>query len=249
VPHVELADGPVEYRWIDGSADLAPLVFLHEGLGCAAMWSRFPDQVAAAAGRSALIYSRHGYGGSGQLRGCRPVTYMHHEADQVVPELFAALRIDRPVLVGHSDGASISLLHAAGHPVAGLALLAPHVFVEPETLSGIQAALAAYRDGKLADRLARFHDDPDATFLSWSGIWSSPEFRSWNIEDCLPTVDCPALLIQGMQDQYGTSRQLDVIQKGVTGWTDRVEIEDCGHSPHLDQPEHVADTIVDFVRG
>ncbi|MFI1012558.1 alpha/beta fold hydrolase [Streptomyces sp. NPDC020965] len=247
MPVIELTHGPVEYRRTAGDPDLAPLVFLHEGLGCVAMWARFPDALARATGRSALIYSRHGYGGSGPARVPRPVTYMEEEASRVLPELLDRLALDRPVLVGHSDGASIALLHASERPVAGLVLLAPHVFVEPETLAGVAAAGTSYRDGPLARRLAGFHDDPDATFHSWADVWLSPAFREWNIEDRLPAIDDPVLVIQGEHDQYGTVRQLRAIEEGVGGPVRRVEIAECGHSPHLERPAETREAVVRFL--
>ncbi|MFH0245584.1 alpha/beta fold hydrolase [Streptomyces sp. HK10] len=247
MPEIELTDGPIEYRLIDGPADREPLVFLHEGLGCVAMWGRFPDTLARAVGRPALVYSRHGYGGSGPVDGPRPVTYMHREASRVLPELVERLSLERPVLVGHSDGASIALLYAADRPVTGLVLLAPHVFVEPETLAGIRAARELYRESGLAGRLARFHDDPDATFRSWSDVWLSRAFRDWNIEDRLPHVEAPVLLVQGDRDQYGTVRQLRAVEEGAAGPVERAEIEHCGHSPHLERPEETLEAAVDFL--
>jgi pimeloyl-ACP methyl ester carboxylesterase len=249
VPRTELHNGPVEYRWTHGPARPGPpLVFLHEGLGCVATWKRFPDTVARASGRSGMLYSRHGYGGSGPAPGRRPVTYLHDEATRVLPELLDRLALAGPLLVGHSDGASIALLHAAEHPVAGLVLMAPHVFVEPETLAGIAAARAAYREGGLARRLAGFHDDAETAFRSWTGVWLSEEFRRWNIEGVLPDVQCPVLLVQGDADQYGTVRQLDAIEAGVAGPTRRVVLPHCGHSPHLEQPAKTCEAMTDFLR-
>lgn len=248
MPEIELRGGPVEYRYIEGTGALAPLVFLHEGLGCTAMWGRFPDLVARATGRAAVVYSRHGYGGSAPAGATRPVTYLHDEAE-VLAELVSRLSLDRPVLVGHSDGASISLLYGAEHPVGGLVLLAPHVFVEPETVAGVTAAREAYRSGELARHLAGFHDSPDRAFHSWAAVWLSAEFRDWNIEGALPAIKAPVLLIQGREDQYGTARQLRAVQTGVSGPADCLEIPDCGHSPHLQCPDETADAVVRFLHA
>lgn len=249
MPHVDLENGPIEYRWTspDAAPGGPPLVFLHEGLGCVATWRRFPDAVARACGRRGLVYSRYGYGGSGPAAVPRPVGYLHDEATHVLPALLHRLSTDRPVLVGHSDGASIALLHAAAHPVAALVLMAPHVFVEPETLAGIEAARESYREGGLARRLAGFHDDAETAFRSWTGVWLSEEFRTWNIEGALRHVRCPVLLIQGDGDQYGTVRQLEAIEAGVTGPVQRVLLPRCGHSPHLEQPAATRDAVADFL--
>ncbi|WP_020494745.1 alpha/beta fold hydrolase [Sciscionella marina] len=248
MPEVALRAGPVEYAMIEGDPELAPLVLLHEGLGCVALWRRFPAALAAATGRGVLSYSRYGYGASAPARLPRPVSYLHDEALAVLPELRDRLGLPEPVLLGHSDGASIALIHAARHAVAGLVLLAPHVFVEPETLTGIRAAAGEYENGALAGKLAAFHADPDAVFRGWSGVWLAAEFRPWSIEALLPAVSAPALVLQGELDQYGTGRQLDALESGLGGPVNRVELADCGHAPHAQEPERVLTEVGAFLR-
>jgi pimeloyl-ACP methyl ester carboxylesterase len=152
------------------------------------------------------------------------------------------------VLFGHSDGASIALIHAgAGHPVAGLILEAPHVFVEEETLAGIREAGAAWRTTDLRARLARHHDDAPRVFADWHDLWLSPEFRGWNIEASLPGIAAPALLIQGADDRYGTRAQLDAIARGVAGRCETLWLEGCGHAPHRDRAGEVLAAATRFV--
>ena len=245
---LDLPGGEVECRLIDGDPDREPLMFLHEGLGCAAMWSRFPDMVAKETGRSALVYSRHGHGGSAPSTTARSTSYLHDEADHVLPEVLARLSLRRPVLIGHSDGASIALLAAGRLPAAAVVAIAPHVFVEPETLGGIAKACCRFRSGGLAEKLAVFHDDSDTVFRSWSEVWLSPQFADWNIEDRLRDISCPVLLVQGTQDEYGTLGQLDAIARGVNGPIRRAELAGCGHSPHLEQAATTQDIVVRFLR-
>lgn len=246
---IDVGGGAIEIAWSTGDPDRAPLVFLHEGLGSIDLWRGVPDEIAqAAGGRSSLVYARHGYGRSGPAALPRPVEYMHHEADVVLPELLRALGIHRPILVGHSDGASISLAYAgAGGAVAGIVCLAPHVFVEPETIVGIEAARDAFESTNMAARMERYHDDPVATFRGWNDVWLSPPFLDWNIEDRLGGIDAPVLLVQGGDDDYGTFAQLDAIERGVRGPVDRLEIAGAGHAPHLEAREHVVGAIVSFV--
>ncbi len=247
---VEVTGGPIEVYRRDGG-DGPPLVFLHEGLGSIDLWRGVPDQVGDALGDVPLVvYARHGYGRSGPATMPRPVEYMHHEADVVLPELLAILDIDRPVLIGHSDGASIALAHAgAGGSVAGIVCLAPHVFVEDESIVGIEAAKATFESSDMASKMARYHDDPVAAFRGWNDAWLSPAFRDWNIEDRLGGIDAPVLLVQGDRDDYGTFAQLDAIERGVHGPVTRLELADAGHAPHLDAREEVVAAVVAFVGG
>jgi pimeloyl-ACP methyl ester carboxylesterase len=225
------------------------LVFLHEGLGSIGLWRSFPHDVRRACGdRELLVYSRQGYGHSAAASLPRPVSYMHDEAHGVLPAVLARFEVDRPVLVGHSDGASIAVLHAgAGRPVRALVLLAPHVFVEDRSIEGIEAARRAYREGDLATRLARHHDDPDATFRGWNDVWLAPAFRSWNIEDRLPAITCPVLLVQGDADPYGSVAQLDAIEGGVAGPCRRVVLPGVGHAPHAEAAAETLAVVTEFV--
>lgn len=247
----------LEYRLIAPERQDAPLlVFLHEGLGSVSMWRDWPDQACAAAGCRGLVYSRYGYGRSTPRPPDEkwPVQFMHEQAREALPALFAALGIDaehdRPVLFGHSDGGSIALLYAAMHPqaVAGIAVAAPHIFVEDVTVANIEAARQAYLNTDLPKRLARHHADADSAFWGWNDIWLDPDFRLWNIEDCLGAIRCPVLALQGLDDEYGSLEQIRGIARRVPQ-ARLLEIPDCRHSPHKDQPGAVIEAVSGFMRS
>lgn len=246
----------LEYRWIrpvPGAAMSNPpvLVFLHEGLGSVALWKRFPHAVAEATGCTALVYSRYGYGKSEPLTEPRAVDYMHREALEVLPELLDVLAIRNPVLIGHSDGASIALIHAGGsrRDVRGVVAMAPHIFVEDLSIASIAAAKVTFETTDLPARLGRYHDDVVATFRGWNDIWLHPDFRTWNIEAYLAQIRCPVLLIQGEDDEYGTLAQTEAIERQVAGGARNVTLAQCRHSPHVDQTEATVRAIEAFVRG
>lgn len=226
----------------------APLVFLHEGLGSVAMWRDFPSAVAEQTDRRALVYSRYGYGQSDVLKEPFDIGYMHHEGVTALPGLLDGLGLEVPILIGHSDGASIALLHAglSGRPVSGLVLMAPHVFVETISVTSIQKIGATFEESGLAEKLGRYHRDPVRTFFGWNDIWLHPAFRDWNIENCLSAIDCPVLLIQGEDDEYGTADQILAIEQGVSGPCSTIMLPDCGHSPHRDQRDLVLAAIGEF---
>jgi len=239
----------LEVQKISGANRDAPaLVFLHEGLGSVAMWRDFPRKAAAATGCAAVVYSRYGYGQSEVLRGPRAVDYMHVEALEVLPELLERLGIGEPVLVGHSDGGSIALIHAAmNDSVRGLVVMAPHVFVEDISVKSIAEAKTAFEGTDLAQKLGRYHADAAKTFWGWNDIWLDPDFRSWNIEEVLPRIHCPVLAIQGFDDEYGTMAQLDAIAGQTGGPIELLRLADCRHSPHRDQPAVVLEAMVSFI--
>ncbi len=243
---VAVPGGHVEYDDVPGDPGLAPLLFLHEGLGSVALWRGFHHRVAEATGRRAVAWSRLGHGFSDPPPVPRTARFMHHEADVVVPALRAALDLDDPVLVGHSDGASIALIHAAHTEVSGLAVLAPHVFVEEFGLGGVRAARTAYDEGDLRARMARRHRDPDAAFRNWNDVWLSDGFRAWDLRPELPGITCPVLAVQGTEDPYGTVAHVRAVRDGVTGPV-RLLVLDCGHAPHLEAPEPTTDALLAFL--
>lgn len=239
----------IECRTIGEAGPSSPvLVFLHEGLGSVSMWRGFPDRLCAEVGLPGLVYSRPGHGSSDPTTGLYSPGFMHDEATGTLPAVLRAFDIRQPVLFGHSDGASIALIHAgaAGRPVAGLALMAPHVIVEDLSVASIEAAKVAWRTTDLRARLARHHDDVDRAFTGWNDIWLHPDFRAWNIEDEVRGVRCPVLAIQGEDDEYGTMEQVERIARLVPD-TELVRLADCRHSPHRDQPQAVLDALVAFV--
>ena len=235
----------VEAELLDGASPA--LVMLHEGLGSVGLWRGLPGVLHEDTGRRVLAFSRFGHGRSDPPPYPRTPAFMHEEAREVLPEVLAAAGIaEPPFLVGHSDGASIALIYAAEHPVAGAALLAPHVFVEQICVDAIARTRRTFEQEGLRERMARHHRDPDAAFYGWCDVWLDPEFRDWSLEPLLPQVEAPLLLIQGRDDDYGTLAQLDAIERGVSGPVERLEPAG-GHSPHLEHPREVPAAIVRFI--
>jgi pimeloyl-ACP methyl ester carboxylesterase len=239
----------IEYRFTGAPApDRPTIVMLHEGLGSASLWKDFPERLGAVTQCRVLVYSRYGYGRSSVLAGPRMPDYMHEEARVWLPTLLERLQIQAPILFGHSDGASISLIYAAlpTAAAAGVIAIAPHVKVEEVTLSGIAEARVAYETADLRARLARYHDDVDATFWGWNRIWLDPAFRRWNIEELLPRIRTPLLAIQGVDDEYGTLEQVESIRRRLPA-TEVLALPDCRHSPHRDRPDAVLAATQAFV--
>lgn len=247
--HLVVNDLRLEYRDIPATAANQPtLLLLHEGLGCVAMWRDFPAKLAATTGCRVIVWSRAGYGGSQAWPDARTPRYMHREAEEALPALLAALQIERPILIGHSDGGSITLIFAGAFPEIplGIAVMAPHEFVEEITLQGILAAKTAWTATDWPKKLDRYHADAPRVFSDWNDTWLAPEFRDWNIENYLPKIRCPVLAIQGEDDEYATLRQIDVIAEQVPG-AELLKLANCGHSPQKDQEAAVLRALGEFV--
>ena len=242
----------LEARWLGpGPREALTLVLLHEGLGCIGLWGRFPERLRQATGCGVLVTSRAGYGRSDPITLPRRPSYMHDEALRVLPRLLDRIGLRRGVLVGHSDGASIAAIHAGGvqdHRIRGVVLMAPHFFTEEIGLAAITRTRAAYATSDLRAKLARHHGDTvDATFRGWADAWLDPDFLDWDIRGYLATIRVPMLLIQGLDDQYGTLAQVDAAREGTTCPVETLLLPDCGHSPHHEAPEAVLAAIQAFL--
>lgn len=242
----------IEANWHGPKPDRAPtFVLLHEGLGCVAMWRDFPQRLAERTGCGVLVYSRFGYGQSDPVTLPRPLTYMHDEALRVLPRVLDAAKIEKAILAGHSDGASIAAIYAGGvqdFRVRGLVLMAPHFFVEDVSIKSIQAAKVAYETADLRQRLAKYHSDVEVAFRGWNNAWLDPGFRAWRIEDAVAHIRVPMLLIQGENDEYGTLAQLELAKAESYCPADALVLKECRHSPHIDQPEATLRAIGEFTR-
>jgi pimeloyl-ACP methyl ester carboxylesterase len=252
MPYVRAAGRSLAYEWTGQGKNGKPvLVLLHEGLGSIRQWRDFPAKLAEATGCRALVYDRYGYGQSDVLaEPRRNVRFMHDEALFALPDFLKELNLQNPILIGHSDGASIALIHAgAGHAVRGVVAMAPHVFIEPLCLGSIDKAKESFENTDFSARLGRYHRDARKTFYGWADVWLDPEFKGWDIrEDYLPRVRCPVLAIQGHDDEYGTMAQLDEIKRRVGGPCELLKLENCGHAPFRDQAELVVSQASNFVK-
>lgn len=247
---LETEAGRLEYaRWGSSDTGRLPVLLLHEGLGCVGLWKAFPEQLAAATGREVIAWSRHGHGHSVGMQIAHDVDYMHREADWL-PVIHDALGLERAHWLGHSDGGSIALIAASRYPslVSSLILEAPHVYVEKLTASSIAQIAAGFDQSDMGVHMQKYHADPEAMFHRWADVWLKPAFLDWNIEDVLPRISTPTLLIQGVEDQYGTMDQLDRIE-AVLPDTERLKLNDCGHSPHHEQKDAVLYKLTEYLSG
>jgi pimeloyl-ACP methyl ester carboxylesterase len=248
-----IASSELEYRMIGPMPDIAPtIVMLHEGLGCADLWGDFPQKLAAATGAGVFAYSRAGYGASSAAPLPRPLDYMHSEAFAVLPKVLDAIGFRRGLLLGHSDGASIAAIYAGGagdHRIRAVAMIAPHFVVEEVSVRSIAQAKTAYEQGALKSRLARWHRDVDNAFYGWNGAWLDPEFRGWDISEYLAYIRVPIAILQGVDDQYGTLRQVEIAQEECYCPVDVTVIPGAGHQPHREAPGATLDAISEFANA
>ncbi len=240
----------LHYQLIPGQADKPYLVFLHEGLGCIGMWHNFPDALCKITGCPGLVYDRLGYGQSSPMDHLRTIHYLHEYALQELPKLLAGVIPDTPfILIGHSDGGSISLIFAAERPAFLLGVIseAAHVFVDQLSISGIEKARTAWTEGKLKG-LVKYHGEKtEDIFRAWSETWLSEWFNHWNIEYLLPSIKVPMLVLHGEGDQYGLIDQVKAIAAKSSGHTRLEIVKNCAHVPHLEAQPVVLSLMADFI--
>lgn len=248
---IAIGERTIEAERVDGK--LPAIVLLHEGLGSIAAWRDWPAELARESGQSVLAYSRFGYGASSPSSFPRPVEYMHEEARDVLPHVLDASHIERSILVGHSDGASIAILHAGGAAphasVEGLVLMSPHVFVEDISIASIEHTRDLFATTDLKPRLAKYHRDVEHAFWGWNRVWLDPAFRSWNIESFVPKIRVPMLLVQEEHDPYGTLAQIDAIERAATAPTKRLILPGNGHSPWREARAETTRAVAGFARS
>ena len=243
----------LEYRMIGPTPESAPtIVMLHEGLGSAGLWGDFPEKLQAATGAGVFAYSRAGYGASTPARLPRPLDYMQVEACEVLPKLLDAIGFRRGLLLGHSDGASIAAIHAGSHQdhrVEGIVLIAPHFIVEDISVGSIAEIKTAFETTNLKQKLARWHKDVDNAFYGWNDAWLDPKFRGWDISEFLAYIRVPVAILQGVDDVYGTMRQVEIAQEECYCPVDVTVIPGAGHQPHREAPRATLDAITEFANA
>ncbi|MCP3403739.1 MULTISPECIES: alpha/beta fold hydrolase [unclassified Bradyrhizobium] len=247
---LSIGSASLEYKWLaPQSADAPTIVMLHEGLGSVGLWGDFPEKLQEATGAGIFVYSRAGYGQSSPVTLPRPLDYMQREALDVLPKILDAIPFKRGLLLGHSDGASIATIYAGAHQdhrLQGLVLIAPHFIVEDISVTSIAAIKTAFETTDLKPKLARWHKDVDNAFRGWNGAWLDPKFRDWDISEYLAYIRVPLMILQGVDDQYGTLRQVEIAQEECYCPVDLKIISEAGHSPHREAPGATLDAIEQF---
>ena len=228
--------------------NISPIVLLHEGLGCIELWKNWPEKLAEETGKDIIIYSRLGMGMSDKIKQKRKKNFMHEEGYIFLPNIIKQLNLKKPILFGHSDGASIAMLCAGKkNNLAALILEAPHVFVEKKTILEIKKLKKIWNNSNLKEKLTKYHDDVDGAFTKWIDVWLSEDFLSWNIENDLKNIKIPTLVIQGKNDQYGTLEQVSRIKEKLDFRLETLILDNCRHSPHFDQPDAVIFNAKNFL--
>lgn len=249
---LSIGDMSLECHMIGAVALASPaIVMLHEGLGSIDTWGDFPHRLFEHTGMSVFVYSRAGYGASPSVDRKLPLDYIKRHALEALPGILDAIGFREGILMGHSDGASMAAAYAGATRdprLRGLVLMAPHLFVEPETLAEIKRARAAFLEGRLRQRLARYHADVEVAFWGWNDVWLDPAFAAFHLKDELPKINVPMLVIRGDDDRYGTHRQVRLAQELCRCPIEALLMPNCGHVPHRERPDQTLDAIAAFAR-
>jgi pimeloyl-ACP methyl ester carboxylesterase len=227
------------------------IIFLHEGLGSVEQWKDFPERLVEATGFHAVVYDRQGYGKSGPLTEKRSLDYIHKE-EALLQQLIGALKLNSYFVVGHSEGGSLGLIHAARHPknLLKVVTLSANSFNEPKITPSIEEVIKIYEapGSKLKSALTKYHGEKtDDVFYAWSKTWTAPFFQFWNIFDELAQIEVPVLAFHGKNDQYTSLQQIENIKKGGAAPKEIYILDDCSHHPHFDHQNEVVKKITDFL--
>jgi pimeloyl-ACP methyl ester carboxylesterase len=249
---IDLGDRTLEYAQVAGSVDRPTLLLLHEALGCVELWREFPMSLAERTGCQVIAYSRQGFGKSSPEPLPRPLSNLSEGAPAELGRVLDALELTSVILVGHSDGGTISLAYGARNDprVMGIVCMAAHVFVEPITIDGVTAAVEIAKTNTLLEKLKNYHGEKnESVYRGWCGTWLDPDFRDWNLFEELPRIGVPVLAFQGADDQYGTAAQLEEIAARMIASCQTTLLKDCRHVPHREAPEETLRLIEAFVRS
>lgn len=233
-----------------GVRDKAPLVLLHDSLGCVTMWREFPATLCARLKRPVIAYDRPGFGRSTEMTDVPTRRFVEEQAKSVFPMLRDALGFDRFALLGHSVGGSMALHIAAAYrdTCSAVITVSAQAFVEPRTLDGIRAAREAFEEETQMRRLMLYHGSKAPWVLAaWIDVWLSREFADWNVFDVLPAVRCPLLAIHGDGDEYGSLQFPQSITAEAGGPATMRILANCGHMPHREQEATVVEAVAEFL--
>jgi len=231
--------------------DKPTIIFLHDSLGCLKLWRDFPEKLGKLTKCNILVYDRQGYGESCSFSYSKRNNYYIEQEADLLNEMLDFWKIDNAILFGHSDGGSIALITAGKYPekIKGIITEGAHIFVEEVTIKGIKEAINLYRTTDLKIKLEKYHGNKtEEMFWAWASTWATNEFRNWNIEEFLPKIECPSLIIQGEKDEYGTLKQVENIIKQTKGQSTQLVLPNVKHTPHREVPELVLGKVSDFIK-
>jgi pimeloyl-ACP methyl ester carboxylesterase len=240
------------HQFIGNLSAKKTIVFIHQGLGCSAMWDWYPKQLCESLNVRGLLFDRNGFGKSGEFVPERDNNFLHRDTHELKALIDEVIDTDQELMLyGHSEGGTIALLYAAYYPqtIKWVITEAAHAFVEESTIRGIQDAIRPFEEGKL-NGLEKYHGAKyKDVFMAWHDIWLNPDFKSWNILKELENISIPVLLMHGCDDQYGSVQQVKKIAQVLKGKTEEHLITDCGHLPFKEQTQFVQQTVEDFIHG
>lgn len=232
--------------WTHDLAQAAPIVLLHDALGCVALWRDLPQQLLHATGRTVVAYDRVGFGQSSAAAGPLPLSFITDEPHQGLAAVLQAWELETFVALGHSVGGSMALCAAAAYPqqCKSLITLAAQTCVEARTTAGIRLAQQQFAQPGAMERLAKYHGNKaDWVLNAWTQTWLSDAFADWNLNAILPQVTCPTLVIHGELDEYGSLQHPKTIARGVQAPATVEIIPNCGHMPHKEHASYCLEVM------
>ncbi|WP_413287652.1 alpha/beta fold hydrolase [Bdellovibrio sp. HCB337] len=228
-----------------------PVVLLHDSLGCVEMWRDFPQKLSEKTGRVIFAYDRLGFGRSSPRTELPSVRFVSEEAEIYLPAVLKALNLDKFALFGHSVGGAMAVIAAGtiGKNCTQIITESAQAFVEDRTRAGITQAKSDFADPKIYAKLEKYHGEKTRWVLSaWIDVWLSEGFANWSLQEDLLKVKCPALVIHGDKDEYGSVKFPEMIAGLAGGPSEKHVISGCGHVPHREMPDLILSLVTDFLK-
>lgn len=243
-------DGTLFVREWGDTTDAAPIILLHDSLGCVALWRDFGPDLSARTGRRVVAYDRAGFGQSDIHQGRLPLDFIYTECGRSLPPILQTLNIGDFVLFGHSVGGEMSVAGAADFGARCVAVISEsaQIFPEARIFSGIRAAQPHLAPGRPQyERLRTYHGDKtDWILSSWIDNWLDPAFEL-NLTGHMQKLHCPVLALHGDRDEFGSTAQARYLCDHVAGRAQLHLMTECGHVPHRDRPAEILETVSAFL--
>lgn len=238
--HVE-TDGARIWYAVHGAG--APVILLHGGLGHSGNWGHQVPPLLDA-GYQVIVIDSRGHGRS--TRDARPFSYALMASDVVA--VMDALRLERAIFIGWSDGACIALTLAMTAPARVASVFYFGCNMDPsgarpiETLSPVVNRCLGRHGGDYAALSATPDQFKDFSAAVSEMMATQPDAAAADLAE----IRVPVTIVQSERDEFITPEHAAYLARTIPG-ADLVLLPDVSHFAPLQRPELFNRVMMDFV--